>query len=94
MSDGALNPQNLSSMMEALALFKKQVSEATTELLSAGSDCADNLGEDPAGAKANASLSQKVGKINEQVGEAARIAMLLQEELEDIQNRARRADDF
>jgi len=81
-------------MMQALAQFKQKVSMATQELHDAGKDCADNLGDDPAGAKANASLSQKIGRINEQVGEAARIAILLYEELEDIQNRARRADDF
>lgn len=91
---GALEPQNLSAMMQALAQFKNQVSTATAELHDAGRQCADNLGDDPAGAKANASLQQKVGKINEQVGEAARIAMLLQEELEDIMARARAADDF
>ena len=90
----SLRPQNLSAMMEALAAFKQQVSAATMELTDAGRDCADNLGDDPAGAKANASLSQKVGKINEQVGEAARIAILLQEELEDIMTRSRAADDF
>ena len=90
----SLRPENLSEMMQALTQFKQIVSEATMELTAAGKDCADNLGEDPAGAKANASLSQKVGRINEQVGEAARIAMLLQEELEDIVNRSRKADDF
>jgi len=90
----SLRPENLSAMMQALTQFKQRVSEATMELTAAGKDCADNLGEDPAGAKANASLSQKVGRINEQVGEAARIAMLLQEELEDIVNRSRKADDF
>jgi len=91
---GSLKPENISAMMQALTQFKQQVSAATQELTDAGRDCADNLGDDPAGAKANASLSQKVGKINEQVGEAARIVMLLQEELEDISNRARKADDF
>ena len=93
MSD-SLKPANLSAMMEALTQFKQQVSTATTELSDAGRDCADNLGDDPAGAKANASLSEKVGRINEQVGEAARITILLQDELEDIMARARLADDF
>ena len=89
-----LDPKSASAMIEGLTRFKQQVSAATMELQSAGSEGQENLGEDPAGAKANASLQQKVGKINEQVGEAARIAILLQEELEDAANRNRAAEDF
>jgi len=89
-----LRPENITAMMEALTQFKNNVSTATMELASAGSDCANNLEDDPAGAKANASLSQKIGKINEQVGEAARIAILLQEELEKAMEANRKSDDF
>jgi len=91
---GSLKPENIQEMMSALGQFISKVSEATAELQSAGKDCADNLGDDPAGAKANASLSQKIGKINEQVSEANNIVRKLQEELEDIQRRAQAANDF
>ena len=89
-----LDPKCAQDMIQALMQFNQQVSEATTELRSAGNEGQENLGDDPAGAKANASLQQKVAKIDEQVSEAGRIASLLQEELEDAINRSRAADDF
>ncbi|MDR2728565.1 MAG: hypothetical protein LBB56_05480, partial [Chitinispirillales bacterium] len=72
-----LEEKNVQAMIEALSEFQKKATAATTELESGGRDFADNFEGDPVGAKVNASLSQKLAKINEQLGEASRISSLL-----------------
>jgi len=91
---GGLNPQNVSDMISALAKFKTDASQAVMELEAAGNECVENLEGDPTGPKANASLQEKTGKIKEQIGRAAHIAMQLYEELEAARRAASKADDF
>jgi hypothetical protein len=91
---GMLKEANIIAMIDALSQFCSTVTKSLEELHTAGRDCAANLGEDRAGAMANASLVQKIGNIEEAVGKARRIINLLYEELEDIRNRARIIEDL
>ena len=92
--DADLDPRCVHAMIDALSRFNQQVSSATMELRSAGNEGKENLGDDPAGEKANESLTQKVGVIDEQVEETGRIISKLIEELEDAEDISGDADDF
>lgn len=85
--------QSYEEMISALQTFVSQVSEQCEVMQSAGTDCVDNTNGDVAAEKSNARLQQCVGNIRSATESVQGVIAALQQELEDIREAARRADD-
>lgn len=83
--------QSYEEMIEALQRFSSEAEEQCTVMESAGADCVDNTGGDPAAERSNAKLQKCVGNIRSALEAIQGIASALQEELEEIREAAAKA---
>jgi len=71
-------------MIAAIGSFNSEVSEASTEMSTAGSECVENCGNDSASTTSNAKLSECISKFSEAIETAKKVQAALQVELERL----------
>ena len=81
-------------MIESVAKFIVEVSEACNQLTVAGKECVENCDNDVPSTKSNEKLTGCVKKFNEALETAQRVKDGLQYELERLREIIRRSESF
>lgn len=92
MADNRAGTEAYEAMIQELQKFKSTVSENCALMQSAAAECAENMPEDPAAAKASAAVGTHCGNISAQLEVVDQVIRDLQEEIEEIQAAAAKAD--
>lgn len=82
------------AMIDALQAFVANMGEHVSEMQAAAATCVENTEDDPAAARAAASLAGKLQAIQEAAAQAGTIAQQMQDELERIRAAAAKADSI
>ena len=94
MADNRAGTEAYEAMIQELQKFKSTVSENCALMQSAAAECAENMPEDPAAAKASAAVGTHCGNISAQLEVVDQVIRDLQEEIEEIQAAAAKADEI
>ncbi len=92
MADNRAGTEAYEAMIQQLQQFKTTVSENCALMQSAAAECAENMPEDPAAAKASAAVGTHCSNIAAQLEVVDNVIRDLQEEMEEIQAAAAKAD--
>lgn len=94
MADNRAGTEAYEEMINVLNQFKGTVSENCSQMQSAASECAENMPEDPVAAKASAAVGKHCSNIQAQLEVVDKVIQDLQEEIEEIQAAAAKANDI
>lgn len=92
MADNRAGTEAYEAMIQELQKFKSTVSENCALMQSAAAECAENMPEDPAAAKASSAVGTHCSNISAQLEVVDQVIRDLQEEMEEIQAAAAKAD--
>lgn len=92
MADNRAGTEAYEAMIQELQKFKSTVSENCALMQSAAAECAENMPEDPAAAKASSAVGTHCSNIAAQLEVVDNVIRDLQEEMEEIQAAAAKAD--
>ena len=92
MADNRAGTEQSEAMIQQLQQFKSTVSENCALMQSAAAECAENMPDDPAAAKASSAVGTHCSSIFAQLEVVDQVISDLQEELEEIMAAAAKAD--